>query len=72
LIGICFGIKTPPEEKIRVMQIIEKKCIAERRADFEFYQARFLHRSKKVEMVLLRLLKVTLPPAFDAFRGRKP
>ena len=62
LVGVCFGIKTPPEDKVRVMQIIEEKCIAERRTDFEFYQARFSHRTKKIEMVLLRLLKVTLPP----------
>ena len=60
LAGICFGIKTPAEDKLRVMRIIEKKCIAERRANFEFYQARFSHRTKKIEMVLLRLLKVTL------------
>jgi hypothetical protein len=62
LIGICFGIKTPFEDKVRVMRIIEKKCVAERRTDFEFYQARFSHRTKKIEMVPLRLLKVTLPP----------
>lgn len=36
LVGVCFGIKTPPEDKVRVMQIIEEKCIAERRTDSSF------------------------------------
>lgn len=62
LAGICFGIKTTTEDKLRVMRIIERKCLAERRTDFEFYQARFSHRTKKIEMVLLRLLKITLAP----------
>jgi hypothetical protein len=62
LAGICFGIKTTAEDKLRVMRLIEQKCLAERRTDFEFYQARFSHRTKKIEMVLLRLLKVTLGP----------
>ncbi|MDR3517660.1 MAG: DUF2971 domain-containing protein [Azospirillaceae bacterium] len=63
LAGICFGIKTSTEDKLRVMRIIEQKCLAERRTDFEFYQARFSHRTKKIELVLLRQLKVTLGPA---------
>jgi hypothetical protein len=62
LAGICFGIKTSTEDKLRVMRIIEQKCLAERRTDFEFYQARFSHRTKSIGLVLLRLLKVTLEP----------
>jgi hypothetical protein len=62
LAGICFGIKASAEDKLRVMRIIEQKCLAERRTDFEFYQARFSHRTRKIELVPLRLLKVTLRP----------
>ncbi|MGO8711480.1 MAG: DUF2971 domain-containing protein [Rhizomicrobium sp.] len=65
LAGICFGIKTTPEDKLRIMRIIEQKCLAERRTDFEFYQARFSYRTKNIEVVLLRHLKVTLGPGDD-------
>jgi hypothetical protein len=60
LSGIVFGIKTSTEDKLRIMRIIEHKCIAEKRTDFEFYQARYSTRLKKIEHVPLRLLKITI------------
>jgi hypothetical protein len=59
LSGVCFGIKTPAADKVRVMRIIEQKCQVEGRTDFEFYQARYSARTRRMEMVLLRLLKIT-------------
>jgi hypothetical protein len=58
LAGIAFGMKTAAEDKIRIMKIIEQKCRAERRTDFEFYQARYSRQAQKVVLVPLTLLKV--------------
>ena len=70
LTGICFGIKTSDEDKIRVIRIIEEKCRKERRPDFEFYQARYSNYTKTIEIVLLRLLKVDLnAPSLAASQG---
>lgn len=39
LTGIIFGIKTPDEDKLKVMDIIVRKCRDSGRTDFNFYQA---------------------------------
>lgn len=58
LAGIVFGIKTPAEDKLKIMRIIERKCAAEDRHDFEFIQAHYSHRTKRIELTPLTLLKV--------------
>jgi hypothetical protein len=58
LVGIVFGMKTTAEDKIRIMKIIAKKCRAEGRTDFEFYQARYSRQAQKIVLVPLTLLKV--------------
>lgn len=58
LAGIVFGMKTTSEDKLHIMRIIERKCTAEGRKDFEFYQARFSERTKKIELAPLSMLKV--------------
>ncbi|CAM2178472.1 DUF2971 domain-containing protein [Burkholderia orbicola] len=58
LAGIVFGMKMADEDKLNIMRIIEKKCVAESRKDFEFYQARFSDRTKKIELVRLSLLNI--------------
>jgi hypothetical protein len=37
--GLIFGIKTKTEDKLKIMEVIEQKCVAEKRTDFKFYQA---------------------------------
>lgn len=58
LAGIVFGIKTPTEDKLKIMRIIERKCVAEDRHDFEFIQAHYSPRTKRIELAPLTLLKV--------------
>lgn len=60
LTGIIFGIKTTTRDKLQIMRIIENKCISESRQDFEFYQAHYSNRTKKIELAPLSLLKVEL------------
>lgn len=39
--GIVFGMRTPLEEKLRIIDIIDKKCREHKRESFHFYQAAF-------------------------------
>ena len=39
LAGIIFGIKTTTEDKLRIIEIVERKCREQGRTDFTFYQA---------------------------------
>jgi len=63
LAGVIFGIKTTTADKIRIMRIVEQKCRAESRTDFEFHQAHYSHRSRKIELAPLSLLKLNGQPA---------
>ncbi|MDQ8024226.1 MAG: DUF2971 domain-containing protein [Moraxellaceae bacterium] len=58
LAGIVFGIKTGEEEKLEIIRIVKKKCQSEGRADFEFLQARYSDRMRKIELVPLSLLSM--------------
>ena len=54
--GIIFGIKTPDTDKIKIINIIRKKCIEEKRSDFHFYQAYYDQETGKIsyhEMVAI-------------------
>jgi hypothetical protein len=62
LVGISFGIKTTTADKIRIMRIIEQKCRAESRKDFEFHQAHYSHRARKIELLPLSLLQLNDRP----------
>lgn len=46
--GIIFGIKTSMEVKLEIIKTIESMCISHDRKDFNFYQARYDPRSKKI------------------------
>ena len=41
LTGIIFGIKTPDEDKLKIMDIIVRKCRDSGKTDFNFYQASY-------------------------------
>jgi hypothetical protein len=49
--GIIFGMRTPPEKKREIVSIIHKKCEAENRSDFNFYQSYYSAKSGKIEMI---------------------
>lgn len=58
--GIIFGIKTTTEDKLKVIEIIEKKCREAGRDDFKFYQAHYSPKEKCIthsEMSLLSFPK---------------
>ena len=42
LVGIIFGIMTPDEHKLKIMEVIERKCRETGRSGFKFYQALLL------------------------------
>ena len=41
LVGIVFGIRTPIEDKARIIEVIFSKCNKNGQQDFPFYQARY-------------------------------
>ena len=46
--GIIFGIKTSTEDKMRIIEIIEKRCEKYNRNDFKFFQAYYSPESGQV------------------------
>jgi hypothetical protein len=59
LTGIIFGIKTTTASKIAAMRIIERKCVEMRRNDFEFWQAHYSRRTRKIEISKLDLIRIS-------------
>jgi hypothetical protein len=59
--GIVFGFRTATDEKVRIMKIVEKKCLETRRKDFKFFQAEYDARKGQMRIDELNLLKVELP-----------
>ena len=39
--GIIFGINTPDEDRLRIIDIIQRKCRENNRTDFKYYQAHY-------------------------------
>lgn len=58
--GIVFGIKTPLDDKIKIIDIIKNKCRQYDRKDFEFYQTQFAESTGeiKVERIWLNLNEI--------------
>lgn len=56
--GIIFGIKTKPDDKIKIIRVIEKKCVESGREDFKFYQAFYDKSSKDISFSELSLIKI--------------
>ncbi|WP_213993903.1 DUF2971 domain-containing protein [Sodalis sp. dw_96] len=57
--GIIFGIKTKPEDKLRIIKIIKEKCSVYHRNDFKFYQAFYSSDKNCICYIELGLLKFT-------------
>jgi hypothetical protein len=57
--GIIFGINTPDEDKLAVIEVIERKCRQEKREDFEFHQAYYSRYTGLIEAAPLSLIKIS-------------
>jgi len=55
--GMIFGINTKEEDKLELINIIEKKCREYSRNDFKFYQAYFCFEDNCIKKSELTLLK---------------
>ena len=53
--GIIFGISTPDNDKLRVIETIHKKCRENKRTDFEFFQAYYRHETGEIQKDKLHL-----------------
>ena len=53
--GIIFGINTSDTDKLKIIQIIKKKCQENNRRDFEFFQAYYDHATSSVQKRNLNL-----------------
>jgi hypothetical protein len=57
LSGIIFGARTSPSDKLKIMKIVEQKCRAENRTDFEFYQMQYSRRDRGFRAAPLNLIR---------------
>lgn len=55
--GIVFGVRTSQLVKMRIIEIIERKCRLEERSSFNFYQARYSPKLGKINVHKLDLMK---------------
>ena len=53
--GIIFGIRTPRDDKLRVIEIIEEKCRKEGRTGFKFFQAYYSPKDGDVRRAEINL-----------------
>jgi hypothetical protein len=56
--GIIFGIKTENTDKFKIIKVIEEKCKANNRTQFEFFQAYYSKDTGKIETYKLDILKL--------------
>lgn len=59
LAGIVFGLRTKTEDKVRIAEIVERKCRESGRKDFEFAQAYYSRTKQQIEIVPMNLLRFT-------------
>ncbi|MDR6504084.1 hypothetical protein J2785_007278 [Burkholderia ambifaria] len=55
--GIIFGIRTSMDDKLKITKIIEDKCRASNRLDFNFYQAYYSSHDSKIGYSKMSLLR---------------
>lgn len=53
--GIIFGMKTPIADKQQIIKVIREKCIAQKREQFEFYEAYYNQSTGKIDKFKLNL-----------------
>lgn len=57
--GVIFGIKTTVQDKLRIIDIIQRKCVAENRENFKFYQAVYDADKSRISRIEMGLIKPT-------------
>jgi hypothetical protein len=57
LAGIIFGARMATEDKLKIMKIVEEKCRAEERSDFEFHQVQYSRKERAFKVAPLDLLR---------------
>jgi hypothetical protein len=57
LSGIIFGARTATSDKLKIMNIVEEKCRAEKRTDFEFFQAQYSRKDRSFRIAPLTLIR---------------
>lgn len=58
LAGVIFGARTDLQDKLKIVEIIDRKCAAERRSDFEFLEVRHAAESGGFQLIRMDLLKL--------------
>ncbi|MDR3432084.1 MAG: DUF2971 domain-containing protein [Rouxiella aceris] len=58
--GIIFGIRTTLKHKIKIIDIIKRKCLENNRDSFEFYQAYYSDKEKEILHYPLTFLNFAL------------
>ena len=58
LSGIIFGAKTVSEHKVKIMKIVDDKCRAEKRTDFEFHQIQYSRKDRSFRIAPLGLIRI--------------
>lgn len=56
--GIIFGTRTPDTEKLKIIEILSKKCHENDRNEFELFQAYYCHESGRIQKY--RLVELTI------------
>jgi hypothetical protein len=56
LSAIVFGINTREADKVAIVKLIAEKCETEGRADFKFFQTRYLRQQQRFDIIPLSLL----------------
>ena len=57
LVEVIFGIRTPDSEKMKVIDVIQKKCVDQGREKFKFSQAYYSRETDRIENYELILYK---------------
>ena len=53
--GIIFGIKTTDEDKLKIIEILQRKCRENNRTDFKFFQAYYSPENGNIRKVEIEL-----------------
>lgn len=53
--GIIFGLNTPFEDRLSIINIIKNKCIKENRKDFKFYEMQIDEENGKLKQIPLKI-----------------
>lgn len=53
--GLIFGINTTDEDKVKIFEIIQKKCVENKRNDFELFQAYYCNINKNIQFKKLNI-----------------